>query len=143
MRKIIMSVVLLAAFLIVLAPATYAAGSTNVVVTISGAVTNSTFGQVSLRAHASGTMSSLSGAGTDSPPPNTSRGNPAVCQFPLSGKFVTSNVVTLTGLVTQSSLSSEIGTSIMLTVNASNGAITWNFGGFPFTGFGTVDVRTP
>lgn len=142
MRKLIMSVVLLAAFLVLLAPATYAAGSTSTTVIISGVVSNSVIGTVSVRAHASGTASSLSGGGTDSPPPAPSPpGNPAVCQFPLTGS-ISANVVTLSGTVTQSSVRAEIGTPVTFMANASTGAITWTFDGFIFTGPGTVEIRT-
>lgn len=141
MRKIIMSVVLLAAFLVLLAPSTYASGSTRTTVTISGTVSLAGFGTVSVRAHASGTTSSLSGSGTDAPPPNTPPGNPAVCQWPLTGS-VSDNVVTLVGVVAQSSVRAEIGTHVTLTADASTGAITWTFAGFPLTGTGTVEIRT-
>jgi hypothetical protein len=141
MRKIIISVVLVAAFLFLLAPATYAAGGSGTTVTISGTVSLSGFGTVSVRAHASGITSSLSGGGTDSPPPNIPPGNPAVCQWPLTGS-VSGSVVMLVGTVTQSSVRAEIGTPITLTADASTGAITWTFGGFPLTGTGTVEIRT-
>jgi hypothetical protein len=154
-RMLPLSVVLLAASMIVLAPATYA-DSTNTVVNISGAVTDTTiptptnpsFGTVTVRAHASG-IKLLSGAGTDSPPPS-SRGNPAMCQWPVTGSFNGSSV-TLTGVVTQSSVHMEIGTLVTLTADPSSGMIIWVFGpnpnmpGMPshtFTGTGTVDIRT-
>jgi hypothetical protein len=140
-RMLPLSVVLLAASMIVLAPATYATDNSSTVVTISGMVTDSSGIVVSLRAHASGTRSSLSGAGTDSPPPNTPPGNPAVCQFPLTGS-ISGGDVTLKGVVTQSSVRMEIGTQITLKANTSTGEITWIFGSDTFTGFGNVGVRT-
>jgi hypothetical protein len=140
MRKVILSLLLLAPFPVVLAPPTYATDITTV--TISGMVSNPTVGTVSVRAHASGSMASLSGGGTDSPPPPPSPpGNPAVCQYLLTG-LVSGDVVTLSGTVTQSSVSAEIGTPVTFIATASTGAITWTFGGVPFTGTGTVVVRT-
>jgi hypothetical protein len=141
MRKIITSVVLLSAFTLLLAPAAHAAGSTATTVNISGTVSLPGFGSVSVRAHASGTTTLLSGGGTDSPPPNIPPGNPAVCQWPLTGS-VSGSVVKLAGTVTQSSVRAEIGTAVTLTADASTGAITWTFGGFPLTGTGTVEIRT-
>ena len=142
MRKLIVSVVVQAAALVLLAPATYAADGTRTTVTISGTVSSAAVGfTVSIRAHASGTTTSLSGGGTDSPPPNVPPGNPAVCQWPLTGS-VSGSVVSLTGTVTQSSVRAEIGTPITLTADASTGAITWTFGPFPLTGTGTVEIKT-
>jgi len=129
--------VLLVPLLASLAPAAYASNSTTV--TISGQV--STTFTVTVRAHASGTPSSLSGGGTDSPPPNSSTGNPAVCQFPLGGS-TDGTTVTLSGTVTQSSTPSAIGTPVVITADASTGAITFNFGGTILTGTGTVVIRT-
>jgi hypothetical protein len=133
--------VLLATSLILLAPATYATDSSSTTVTISGMVKDRSGVLVSVRAHATGTTSSLSGGGTDSPPPNSPPGNPAVCQFPLTGSM-SGSVVTLNGVVTQSSVRMEIGTTITLTADASTGEIKWNFGDDRFTGTGTVEVRT-
>ena len=138
--KLIVPLLLLSLALL-LVPASNAHPST--VVTISGMVSNVSIGlSVSVRAHASGTVSSLSGGGTDSPPsiPSPSA-NPAVCQFPLTGS-VSGNTVTLAGTVTQSSVGAEIGTPVTFTADASTGTITWTFGGIPFTGTGTVVITT-
>ena len=132
-------VFLLVPLLALLSPTAYATSTT---VTISGQVSIGTF-TVSVRAHASGTLSSLSGGGTDSPPPAASPpGNPGVCQFPLTGS-ISGTIVTLSGTVTQSSVPSFIGTSVSITANAATGAITFVFGGDSLTGTGTVVIRTP
>jgi hypothetical protein len=126
------------ALLALLAPTVYATGSTTV--TISGQVSIGTL-TVTVRAHASGTASSLSGGGTDSPPPAAvPPGNPGVCQFPLSGS-TDGTTVTLSGTVTQSSVHSLIGTPVSITADTS-GSITFVFDGLTLTGTGTVVIST-
>ncbi len=138
MMKLIKALFLLVPLLTLFAPTVYAAGGTTV--TISGQVVLPGAFTVTLRAHASGTASSLSGGGTDSPPPNIPPGNPGVCQFPLTGS-TDGTTVTLSGTVTQSSTPSAIGTPVTITADTS-GAITFNFGGAILTGTGTVVIRT-
>ncbi len=134
----ILAIAPLFSLLLVLVPTAYAANSTTV--DISGQVSIGTF-TVTVRAHASGTASSLSGGGTDSPPPAASPpGNPGVCQFPLAGSLTSSTSVDLTGTVTQSS-GPFVGTTVEIMADTS-GAIMFNFGGTILAGTGTVVIRT-
>ncbi len=94
---------------------------------------------VTVRAHATGSTSSLVGAGTDSPPFPGVSGNPGACQFPLAGS-VSGSTVTLSGAVTQSSIPSFVTTPVGITASASTGAITFTFGPFTLTGTGTVVI---
>ncbi len=138
MMKLIKAPFLLVPLLALFAPTAYAAGSTTV--TISGQVSIGTF-TVTVRAHASGTASSLSGGGTDSPPPAASpHGNPGVCQFPLAGS-TDGTTVTLSGTVTQSSIHSLIGLPVTITADTSTGFITFHIGPFTVSGTGTVVIR--
>lgn len=108
------------------------------VVTITGRVTNPNpaIGTARVHATASGTTGSLSGMGSDNGIPGNPKGT---CTFPLTGTL-TGSVVTLSGVVTFSNNPSFIGTNVTLTANASTGSITFNFGGFIFTGTGSVVI---
>ncbi len=152
MMKLIKALFLLVPLLALLAPTVYAANSTTV--TIFGQVSETfPFGTITItvRADASGTALTLSGSGTDGPPPNSPPGNPLACQFPLTGS-IAGTTVTLTGTVTQSSFAGNIGTPVTVIGDSSGGAITFVFGpiaGGPFagatlilTGTGTVVIRT-
>jgi hypothetical protein len=123
---------------LLLAPVVYATQPTRVL--LSGVVTGPD-GIFTVRAEASGTTASLSGGGTDSPPPGPAPpGNPGVCHFRLTG-FITGTVVTLSGVFDQSSLKSLIGLPVVITADASTGAITFAVaGGTPDTGTGAVTI---
>ncbi len=135
-------ILLLLPLALLLVPASHAQ-STVTTVTISGLVNNPTAGSVTVRADATVTGSSLVGAGTDNPPfPFTPPGaNPGVCHFPLTGSILGSTV-TLSGAVTQSSAPTAIGIPVGISADAATGAITFTFAGIPFTGTGTVAIRT-
>ncbi len=135
-------ILLLLPLAVLLVPASHAQ-STITTVTISGLVSNPMIGPVTVRASASGSASSLVGAGTDSPPfPFIPPGaNPGACQFPLTGSVV-SGTVMLSGTVTQSSISGFVGASIVISAVHSTGSITFIFAGFTFTGTGTVAITT-
>ncbi len=135
-------ILLLLPLVLLLVPASHAQ-STVTTVTIHGSVSNPVIGPVTVRADASGSASSLVGAGSDNPPfPFTPPGaNPGVCQFPLTGSILGSTV-TLSGTVTQASISAFIGTPVGFSANAATGAITFTFGPFTFTGTGTVVITT-
>ena len=138
MRNVITAFLLLVPLLTLLAPTAHA--TTNTIVNISGQVSIDGV-TVTVRAHASGTPSALSGAGTDTPDSLSKfAGNPLVCHWPVTGS-VSAGVVTLAGIATQSSVRAEIGTPITLTADASTGSITWTFDGLTLTGTGTVDIR--
>ncbi len=134
-------ILLLLPLALLLVPASHAR-PTETTVVISGLVSNPMFGSVTVRASASGSTSSLTGAGTDSPPfPGVST-NPGVCQFPLAGSVVSGGTVALSGSVTQSSISSFVGASIVIDAVQSTGSITFIFAGITFTGSGTVSITT-
>ncbi len=138
LKMVIMLLLLPLALLLV--PASHAKSAETTVV-ISGSVSNPTFGLVTVRASASGSTSSLVGAGTDSPPFPGVLGNPGACKFPLMGSVV-SGTVALSGSVTQSSISGFVGASIVISAVSSTGFITFIFAGFTFTGTGTVAITT-
>ena len=133
-------ILLLLPLALLLVPASHAQPTVTTVL-ISGLVSNPKFGSVTVRASASGSTFSLVGAGTDSPPFTGVSGNPGACQFPLTGS-VSGSMVTLSGSVTQSSISAFLGTSVGINAIASTGAITFTFGGIPFAGMGIVVIRT-
>ncbi len=135
-------ILLLLPLALLLVPASHAQ-STVTTVRVSGLVSNPTLGiSVTVRASASGSTSSLVGAGTDSPPFPGVSGNPGACQFPLMGSVVSGSTVTLSGAVTQSSISAFVGIPVEIDAMASTGAITFTFGPFTFTGSGTVVITT-
>ncbi len=137
MRKIAIALPLLLVLLL-LTPVAYAAQPTTV--TLSGVVTGPA-GTFTIRAEASGSTSSLSGDGTDSPPPGAS-GNPGVCHFTLTGS-ISGTVVTLSGAFDQSSIPSLIGLPIVITADASTGSLIFSVAGGAIieTGTGTVTIR--
>jgi hypothetical protein len=106
------------------------------VVTISGRVAG---GTLQVGAHASGTASSLTGLGFDSPIPGHPKG---YCRISLTG-FLSGSVVTLSGAVIFSTVPSFVGTPVTFIGNASTGAITFNFGGTILTGTGSVVIASP
>lgn len=116
------------------------------VVTIRGDVTSPLLGTIHVVAHASGPAGALSGRGFDGPATGSgvsgAPGNPGACVFSLTGS-VSGTSVTLTGTVIVSSNPSFVGAPVIITANASTGAITFTFAGFPFTGTGSVAIRQP
>ncbi len=136
--KIVFSLLLLALAL-VLVPASHARPIT-MTVTISGQLSGDF--KATVLAQVQGTASSLSGQGTDSPPPPTSpAANPGVCQFPLTGTN-DGTTITLKGVTTQSSIPSFVGLSVTVTAVISTQFITFNIGPFTVSGTGTVAIKT-
>jgi len=164
MRKNILAFVFTAALVLVIGIATFAAvgifsslqqaeASHKVVVTISGDVAytgNLGTGIVPLGfplhvgAQASGPPAgSLSGQGFDVPtgassfgPPG---GPPGYCRIPLTGTLA-GNVVTLSGVVSFAHNPGDVGVPVTFTADASDGSITFDFGGFIFEGTGRVRI---
>ncbi len=119
------------------------------VVSIKGMVSGPG-GTLIVGATVSGTPDSLSGVGFDNGagPGSATPGSPkGYCRFPLTGSL-TGGVVTLNGTVAFSNFKgvpSFVGTPVSFTAVPSTGptgSITFNFGGFIFTGTGSV-VVTP
>ncbi len=116
------------------------------VVSIKGMVSGPG-GTLIVGATVSGTPDSLSGVGFDNGagPGSATPGSPkGYCRFPLTGSL-TGGVVTLNGTVAFSNVPSAVGTPVSFTAVQSTGhtgSITFNFGGFIFTGSGSV-VVTP
>ena len=123
-----------------------AEASNKVVVTISGAVTETTVFsgfKLHVQARVSGPAGSLTGQGSDSPP------GKGYCRFPLTGSLV-GDVVTLSGVTTfTNSDTTPVGVPVTFVANASTGDITWTFdvgaviAGGPFlifTGTGSVVI---
>lgn len=118
--------------------ATSATASSGTGVSIAGKVSNASLGlTLSVQAQAHGaTAASLSGQGMD----NSVAGGKGYCTIPLTGS-VTGNVATLSGTVSFSNDPANLGVPVTFTADASTGAITFDFGGFIFTGNGSVNVH--
>ena len=156
MRKKILAFVFAAALVLVIGVATVAAvgifsspqqaeASHKVVVVISGDVTGVSEGVVGVALHvgaqASGPAAgSLSGQGFDVPPGPAVPSEPVgYCRIPLTGTLVGTEVF-LEGNVSFSNDPSLIGVPVTFTADASDGSITFVFGGFIFTGTGRVVI---
>lgn len=118
--------------------ATSATASSGTGVSIAGKVSNASLGlTLSVQAQAHGaTAASLSGQGMD----NSVAGGKGYCTIPLTGS-VAGNVATLSGTVSFSNDPANLGVPVTFTADASTGAITFDFGGFIFTGNGSVNVH--
>jgi len=128
----------LVATAVLMTVATPATASSRTGVTIAGQVSNASLGlTLSVQAQAHGaTAASLSGQGMD----NSVAGGKGYCTIPLTGS-VAGNVATLSGAVSFSNDPANLGVPVTFTADASTGAITFNFGGFIFTGSGSVNIR--
>ncbi len=155
MRKKILAFVFAAALALVIGIAMFAAvgmfpsprqaeASHKVVVTISGEVTFlGVPGLLPLQvgAQASGPAGSLSGQGFDVPTGafGPRGGPPGYCRIPLTGTLV-GTTVTLSGVVSFAHNPGDVGVPVTFTADASDGSITFDFGGFIFEGTGRVRI---
>lgn len=126
-----------------------AEASNKVVVTISGDVTGVSEGVVGFPLHvgarASGPADLLEGQGFDVPTAASSfgppGGPPGYCRIPLEGFWDGGTTVTLSGVVSFAHDPSFIGVvPVTFTADASDGSITFDFGGFIFEGTGRVRI---
>ena len=124
-----------------LAPSTGQAQRHSQTVVIRGTLSAGLFVSMQASGPSGGT---LTGQGFDVPPNGSgvsgAPGNPGTCEYTQNGS-VSGTTVTLSGNVFASSNPSFIGVPVTTTADASTGSITWNFGGFVFTGTGSVVIK--
>ncbi len=127
---------------LLLLPTAYAQPITavNIAGQLSGTIGTTTV-MISVEAHATGSPSSLTGAGVDSSAHAGTLlsliGAPGECTWKLTSGSTDGTSVTLSGTVVQST-GSFVGTHVSIMADASTGAITFHFGTLVFTGTGTV-----
>lgn len=103
---------------------------------IHGTVTHPTLGSIEVSITVHGPRDDLSGAGWDDDP---APGVEGACYFTQAGSR-DGDVIQVQGRVLFSNTPSFLDAPVTTIANRKTGSITFNFGGFVFTGTGTVTV---